>query len=290
MGIFISDMLQGVSVGMLYFLIAAGLTLVMGILGIVNFAHGAMYMIGAYVGWTVVQGLGSAGYSFLISCIISAIVLGAFAIFVEVILFRRIYQAEHLYQLILTFGLALFLEGLTLQVWGAEAKAVALPDFLHGSVGLYGLAFPVYLVFILIVSTFLAILLWLFLHKTRLGKECRAAAMDREVSETLGINVRKVLTTIFCVGGALAGLGGVLGVGLKSLNLGIGTDIVVTCFVIIVVGGMGRLEGALVAGILLGLLESFGGHYFQQLSMAFPFILMALVLVLRPQGLLGKGA
>lgn len=213
--------------------------------------------------------------------------MAALAAAMEVFLLRRVYKAEHIYQLLATFAVVLLIDGLTLEIWGAQPRTFALPTFIGGSLKILGSPFPTYLIFILFVSTFFGVLLWLFLYKTTLGNACRAAAMDSEMSEALGINVPRVVTLVFCIGGALVGLAGGLGVGLKGITLGLSAEVIITCFVIVIIGGLGNLKGTLVSALLLGLVESFGGHYLQQFAMALPFILMALVLILRPQGLLG---
>jgi branched-chain amino acid transport system permease protein len=283
----LQDLLIGLTFGMLYFLMGAGLTLTMGVLGIANFAHGAMFMAGAYVAWTVSQVLHGSGSAFWISCLMGGLAVAALAAIMEFFLLRRIYKAEHIYQLLLTFAVVLLIDGLILEIWGAQSRTFTLPTFLSGSLRIFGSPFPTYLIFILFVSIFLGVLLWLFIYKTSLGKTCRAAAMDSEISEALGINVPRVITLVFCIGGALVGLAGGLGVGLKAITLGLSAEVIITCFVVVIIGGLGNLQGTFVSALLLGLVESFGGHYLQQFSMALPFILMALVLILRPQGLLG---
>jgi branched-chain amino acid transport system permease protein len=283
----LQDFLIGLTFGMLYFLMGAGLTLTMGVLGIANFAHGAMFMVGAYIAWTVSQLLHGTGSAFWISCLMSGAVVGVLAAIIEFFLLRRIYKAEHIYQLMLTFVVVLLIDGLALEIWGAQSRTFALPGFLSGSLRIFGNPFPTYLIFILFVSIFLGVLLWLFLYRTSLGKACRAAAMDSEISQALGINVPRVITLVFSIGGVLVGLAGGLGVGLKGITLGLSAEVIITCFVIVIIGGLGNLQGTLVSALLLGLVESFGGHYFQQFAMALPFILMAFVLILRPQGLLG---
>ncbi len=286
-GLLTTDILNGLSRGMLYFLMTSGLALTFSVLGIINFAHGSFIMLGAYMAYTLLQATGMA-WAFFILIIISAILIGVVGLLVEAFLLRKIYESEHLYQLLLTFALVLITDGVVMEIWGGQTKSMLLPKYLMGAVNILGSAFPKYPLYILLVSVLLTIGLWQFLYRTNFGKATRAAAMDREMTESLGINVPAVFTGTFGLGIALAAFSGGMGLAMTSLSPGLGTHIVVTCFAVVVIGGTGSLWGALIAALILGIFESFGDHYFPQLAMALPYILMALILMLRPQGLLGK--
>lgn len=287
-GLICVDILSGLSRGFLYFLIASGLAVTLGTLGIINFAHGAFYMCGAYIAWTVAQSIGNVIGAFWIGAAVGGATMFIFGLLIEFFLLRRIYEAEHLYQILLTFGLVLFIDGLVLEIWGGLPKTIIQPEYLMGSLSIMGHPWPVYSLFILLFSASFAIVLWFLLYRTRFGKECRAAAMDREVSETLGINVPRVFMLMFAIGAGIASIAGGVGTAFYSVSPGLGAGIIVICFAIIVIGGMGSLMGAFIGALTLGMIESFGWHYFPWLAMLIPYILMAVILLIRPQGLFGR--
>jgi branched-chain amino acid transport system permease protein len=282
------DLMNGCASGMLYFLIASALTLIFGVLGIFNFAHGTFFMIGAYMTWTLINILGNVTWGFWLAILFSAILVGLLASVIEVSILRRLYKEDPVYQFLLFFGLVLFLDGACLIIWGPSNKGISLPSIISGSWIVAGMSFPVYYMFIIFVSVLIyAILCW-FLYRTNLGKTSRASAMDREMSEALGINVPAVFTAVFYIGVAIAGLCGGLACGMRALAPGLDLDVIMTCFAIVIIGGVGSLKGAFVAALLLGILQSFTGHYFQVIAMAIPYIFLAGVLLWRPQGLFGK--
>jgi branched-chain amino acid transport system permease protein len=286
-GTFIIDLLNGLSRGMVYFLMASGLTLIFSVLGIINFAHGSLILLGAYMTWSLSH-IVEPGLWFFVLVLLSGAVVGAIGILMEVFLVRRIYDAEHLYQLLLTFALIMIIDGGILEIWGGQPKTLFIPRALLGSVSIAGRPFPKYSLFLLLSSAIIAGLLWLFLAKTNLGLASRAAAADVEITSALGINVPLVYTATFAIGAALAGLSGATGLALKSLVPAAGAEIAVLCFAIIVIGGLGSLRGTLFSALIMGLFESFGDRYFPQAAMALPFIIMALILLIKPQGLFGK--
>ncbi|MBE9571629.1 MAG: branched-chain amino acid ABC transporter permease [Proteobacteria bacterium] len=287
-GLICIDILTGLSRGLLYFLIASGLAVTLGTLGIINFAHGAFYMCGAYIAWTVAQVIGNVIGAFWIGAAVGTAFMFLIGLLIEFVLLRRIYATEHLYQMLLTFALVLVIDGLALEIWGGLPKSIFLPEYLRGHLSVMGHPWPVYSLFTLLFSTALAIGLWFLLYRTRFGKECRAAAMDREVSEALGINVPRVFMLMFATGAAIAALAGGVGTAFYSVSPGLGVGIIVICFAIIVIGGMGSLMGAFIGALILGMIESFGWHYFPWLAMHIPYILMAVILLTRPQGLFGR--
>jgi branched-subunit amino acid ABC-type transport system permease component len=286
-GILLIDFLNGLSRGMLYFLMASGLNLVFSVLRIINFTHGSLIMLGAYFTWTLLQVIGG-DWSFIVIIILSGCAVGAIGILIETFFVRRIYESEHLYQLLLTFALIMIIDGLVLEIWGGQPRSIFLPRYLLGPVFIAGKPFPKYSLFTLFSSTAIAVLVWLFLYKTKFGKASRAAAADVEITSALGINVTYVYCGMFAIGVALAGFSGGLGLAMSSLTPGVGAHIAVTCFAVIVIGGLGSLTGTLIAALILGIFEAFGDHYFPQVAMALPFVIMALILLARPQGLFGR--
>ena len=279
------DLLSGLATGMFLFVVASGLTIIFGTLGILNFAHGCIFMIGAYVTWNLMQVLPGVLGLYWVAAILAGIVVVIVAIVIEILLLRRIYQAEGLYQLLLTFGLVFVLTGSAQEIWGTDAKMITVPTFIRGSLMLFGKVFPTYYVFLILFGVFLSLALWFFLRKTSLGKVARASAMDREITETLGINVPAVFTVVFCIGSFVAALAGGIGTGMRAITLNLGLDTVLICFVIVVSGGAKSLRGTFVASLILGLCDSFVGHYSQELSMFVPYFFLAVVLLTRPEGL-----
>ena len=282
------DILGGIAIGLFYFLIAAGFTVIFGVLRILNFAHGTVFLLGAYIISSVLDALYGTSGALWIAIIIGIGILGLLAIPIEMFLLRPIYKAEHLYQILLTFGLALFLEGVILQIWGGKFRVISLPSFLAGTLSIGDRAFPVYYLFIILASIFAGSTLWFFLYKTNIGRLARAAAMDKEVSEALGLNVPMIFTAVFCFGSVLAALAAGLGSGLRTLMLGWDLDVLLTSFVIVIVGGVGSIKGAFLASLIVGILESLAAHYFQTMSMSIPYLILVGVLLWRPYGLFGK--
>jgi branched-chain amino acid transport system permease protein len=283
------DLLGGIAVGLLYFLIAAGFTVIFGVLGILNFAHGSLFLLAAYIITSILDMFQGTGVGFLVAAVSATIALGLLAVPIEMFLLRPIYKAEHLYQVLLTFGLALFLEGVMLQVWGSKFRVISLPPILSGSLAIGGRAFPIYYIFIIFASLLAAFALWVFLYRTNIGRVSRAAAMDKEISEALGLNVPIIFTIVFCLGTMLAALGAGLGAGLRTIMTGLDIDVLLISLVVVIIGGVGSIKGAFIAALLLGIFESLAARYFQSVSMAIPYILLVGVLLWRPHGLFGRG-
>jgi branched-chain amino acid transport system permease protein len=222
---------------------------------------------------------------FWIAAILAGLIVAILAILIESFLLRRIYQSEALYQILLTFGLVFVLTGSAQEIWGTTPKAITVPSVISGSIILLGIAFPIYYVFLILFGILLSIALWFFLHKTSLGMAARASAMDREVTETVGINVARVFTLVFCIGSFVAAVAGGIGTGMRAISLNLGLDMVLICFVVVIGGGVRSLKGTLVASLILGISDSFIGHYFQGLSMFVPYFFLAAILITRPEGL-----
>jgi len=282
-------LINGLSEGMLLFIIASGLSLVFGVLRVINFAHGSLYMIGAFVAYSVSTLLTTGSLmSFLVLLLVVPPIIAVIGFVLEVTLFRRVYREEHLLQLLLTYALVLILDDVVRVVWGGDPRNVARPDLLAGSVDIMGLALPTYNVFILCVGPVVAVGLWLLLYRTRSGNMIRAAVSFPDTLGTLGVNVSRVMTATFMLGCWLAGLGGVLVVSLASIDLGIGMQKIIECFAVVVIGGLGSVGGALLGSLIIGTGVTFFQLPFGRWALVFPYLMMAVVLIVRPWGLFGR--
>lgn len=276
--------LHGLIYGMLLFLVASGLTLIFGMMGVLNFAHGALYMLGAYFSFSVLQWTGSFWLSLLIAPLFVAVV----GIVIERFLLRKVHVYGHAHELLLTFGIAYIVEELVKIFWGNEPLLVRLPAMLKGSVPLLGIEYPVYRLFILGVSTLVFVLLFMVLFRTRAGIIVRAAVMNKDMVDALGFNVPLIFLLLFGMGAWLAGLAGVIGGPYLITNPAMASTIIIDLFVVVVVGGLGSIQGALIASLLIGQLQSIGILILPQFAIFFEFLLMALVLIFRPHGLMGE--
>lgn len=282
--VYLTQGLHGIVYGMLLFLVASGLTLVLGMMGILNLAHASFYMLGAYFAYTVTRYTGS----FWLSLFVSPVIVGACGILIERFLLRKTYKAGHSAQLLVTFGLFFILNELVKIIWGTTPLSIAAPSILSSNIPFAGSSYPVYRLFILGFSVLVLLGMALVLARTRIGIIIRAAVSDAEMVEVLGNNVPLVFLLVFGGGAALAGLAGVIAAPFLSIYLSMGPDALMDCFVIIVVGGFGSLLGALIASLMIGILHSFGILWIPQLAMVFQFLLMALVLIIKPTGLFGE--
>ena len=273
---------------MLLFLVASGLSLIFGVSRIVNFAHGSFYMLGAYLTATLLERLPDWSARFALAALGASAAVALLGAFVEIGLLRRVYRAPELYQLLLTFGLVLVAGDLVRYVWGTQNRSVPLPRGLAGAVTVLGRPFPAYYLLIVGLGPVIALGLWGLFYRTRWGVLLRAATADREMVSALGVDQRWLFTSVFAFGAWLAGLGGALAAPLVALTPGMDTEIVVEAFVVVVVGGMGSFGGSLLAAILIGLLQSFGILVHERASLVLVFLLMAVALIVRPWGLLGR--
>jgi len=270
---------------MVLFLVASGLSLILGVLGVLNFAHGSLYMLGAYFTYTIMTMTGNFG----VSAILASIGVGILGVGVERVFIRRVYGAPLLFQLLLTYGFILVLDDAVKLIWGYKYHSIGLPEtFRRPPWTIAGTFIPSYYVLTIVVGAFVAVALWLFLSRTRLGKIIVAAAHDVEMVSALGINVPLLFTIVFGIGAALAGLGGVMAGPVRSVFPGMGFSVVVDSFIVVVIGGLGSVGGAFFGALLLGLSQSLGAVGFPSFEESLPFILMALVLIVRPQGIMGK--
>jgi branched-chain amino acid transport system permease protein len=280
--------LAGLANAMFLFLVASGLSLIFGVSRIVNFAHGSFYMLAAYLTHTLLLALPGSAAAFWLALLLAPLAVAALGAAVEVTLLRRVYGAPELYQLLLTFGLVLIVGDLVRWLWGPENRSVPLPAALAGSVTVLGRPFPAYYLLVVALGPLVTLGLWWVFHRTRWGVLLRAATADREMVAALGIDQRRLFTGVFAFGSGLAGLGGALAAPLVALTPGMDTAVIVEAFVVVVVGGMGSFGGSLLAALLIGELQSFGILVHERASLVAIFLLMAIVLVVRPWGLRGR--
>ena len=280
---FLVQTLNGLSFGGLLFLLASGFTLVFGLMRIVNLAHGAFYLVGGYVGLTVILATGS----FWLAIVAGAVAIAVLGGFVERVLLRRI-RGQELSEVLLTIGVAFVLGDLSLAVWGGDPIRLPVPDFLSGSADLGFVSYPRFRLFVAVLGVAVGVALWFVQNRTRVGAIVRAGVDDREMVAALGINIRRVFTGVFIFGAFLAGLSGVVGGAFLAVIPGADVEILLFALVVVILGGLGSLPGAAVGSILVGLIDSFARALVPELSFFTLFAPMAVVLVLRPHGLLGR--
>jgi branched-chain amino acid transport system permease protein len=280
-----AQLVNGVSYGLLLFIITCGLSLVFGILGVLNLAHGSLYMFGAYIAYSL-----TATYtqSFWLALLIAPISVALLALVVELILLRPTYQLGHLSQVLLTFGLAYVFHDLASIIWGSNVLSIPVPSILSGSIAIFGQTFPVYRIAVIIVGIVIAVLLWYIQEKTKWGAIIRAGLSDKQMVSALGINIKLVFTIVFVIGGLLAGFGGVVAGPILGLYPSMEFQTLILALVVLVIGGLGSISGTLVAGLLVGIVETFSRFLVPELSMFLVFGLMAIILIVKPNGLLGK--
>ena len=279
---FLIQLLNALQYGLLLFLVASGLTLIFGIMGIINLAHGSFYMIGAYMAFTLSSLTGSLAMAIIVGIILS-VLLG---ILLEWALFSRLYGRDHLEQVLLTYGLILIFEELRSIIVGNDVHGVAVPALLDHSIALGPtLTYPVYRLFMSAVCLAIAAGLYVLIQRTRVGMMIRAGASNREMVETLGVNIGLVYRVVFALGVALAAFAGMLADPVSSVYPGMGTQVLIICFVVVVIGGIGSVWGALAAALLIGLVDTFGKVFVPDYAGVAIYVLMAAVLLWRPEGL-----
>lgn len=280
-----AQLVNGLSYGMLLFIITCGLSLIFGILGVLNLSHGSLYMVGAYIAYSL-----TATYtqSFWMALIIAPIAVGVLALVVELVLLRPTYQLGHLSQVLLTFGLAYIIHDLSRVFWGSNVLSVQVPAMFAGSFSIFGQTFPSYRLAIIFVGVVLVTVLWLVQEKTKWGAIIRAGLSDKEMISALGVNIKVVFTAVFVIGGILAGLGGVISAPILGIYPNMEFETLILALVVLVIGGLGSFSGTFVASILVGVAETFGRYLFPELSMFIIFALMAIILIVKPSGLMGK--
>ena len=279
------QLLNGLQYGLLLFLVSSGLTLVFGIMGIINLAHGSFYMVGAYLAWSLASTTGSLAMAIALAVPLTVVIGMA----LERLLFRQLYTRDHLYQVLLTYGLILVFEELRSLVWGDDVHGVPVPELLKASIPLTDtLSYPVYRLAISGVCLLLALGLYLLIQRTRLGMMIRAGASNRDMVQSLGIDIKLLYTLVFAMGIALAAFAGMINAPLSSVFPNMGSQVLIICFVVVVIGGIGSVKGAMAASLLIGLTDTFGQVLLPELAGMLVYVLMAVILVWRPQGLFGK--
>ena len=279
------QVLNSVSQGMNLFIIASGLSVIFGVLRVINFAHGAFYMFGAYILYSVAE---SYGLGFWTGVAGAAAGLAIMAIVIERGLFRYIYDKEHLMQLLLTFAVVLILTDLAKMIWGTDQYSVSYPDGFGGALNLGITRYPTYRLLLILVGPVILVGLMLFTARTRWGRLTRAATQDREMLGALGVNVPVIYTGVFILGSALAGIGGALAAPFNSPTPGMDATIIVDCFVIVIVGGLGSVVGSFIGALIYGFVFNFGSVIVPNWQDVFPFLILLAVLLWRPQGLFGR--
>ena len=283
---FVIQFLHGLAYGMLLFLVASGLTLVFGMMNVLNIAHASFYMLGAYFSYQMLKMVGN----FWIGLIVCPIIVSFLGILMERFLLRRVHAAGHVQEFVITFGILFVINESVKWIWGTEPLPVPIPPALAGSVMIMGSVYPAYRLFILFFSLGILALMAYILMKTRLGITVRAAVSDRDMVSALGTNTPFVFMLVMGIGSWLAGLAGVIAGPFISTYPGMALEILVDCFVVTVTGGLGSLLGAIVASFLIGQLSSFGILFIPRFAIVFTFLLMAVVLIIKPTGLFGEKA
>lgn len=279
------QIVNGLSYGLLLFLITCGLSLIFGIMGVLNLAHGSLYMLGGYIALSITN---ASVTNFWVALVVAPLLVALICLIVEVGLLRPTYHLGHLSQVLLTFGLAYVFHDIAHYIWGSSVQSITVPSVISGSVQIFGQTFPLYRLVIMIVGLIIALFLWLFQEKTRWGAIIRAGLSDKEMVSGIGINIKFVFTLVFIAGGLLAGLGGVLAGPILGLYPGMEFEILILALVVLVVGGLNSITGSLVASLLIGLVDVFGKALLPQFTLFIIFGLMAIILIFKPQGLLGK--
>jgi branched-subunit amino acid ABC-type transport system permease component len=278
-----SQLLNGIAYGTLLFLLAAGLSLIFGLMNVVSLAHGSFFMLGAVIGFTIVKLTGS----YWLALVLAPLPVVALGIAMELWFMRRLYTRGHLDQVLLTFGFTFVFADLVKWIWGTDIKSLAIPPALQGMVDVLGIVFPTYRLFLIGFGVALALALWLFLERTRIGTMIRAGVDDAAMANGLGINVSLLFTSIFALGAGLAALAGVAAGPMVGIYFGMDVDIMVPAFIVIVVGGMGSLRGAFIGSMLIGIVDTMGKALFPDAALFLIYLLMVIVLLSRPQGLFG---
>jgi branched-chain amino acid transport system permease protein len=283
--------LNGLASASSLFLVASGLSIIFGVTRVVNFAHGSLYMLGAYIGWSLTRRLASFGaFGFWGGVLAAALIVGVIGIFIEMLILRRLRRAPELYPLLATFGVVLIVQDVALAIWGPEDLLGPRAPGLTGFVTIFASRFPVYELFLIAVGPLLLGGLWLLFRRTRFGLLVRAATQDREMVAALGVDERRLFSNVFFLGAALAGLGGALQLPREAVNLNMDVSVVVEAFVVVVVGGLGSLVGAYVAAVLIGVIQAFGILLLPKITLVLVFLVMGIVLAVRPYGLFGRFA
>ena len=281
----LGQLLLGLVNGSFYAVLSLGLAVIFGLLNIINFAHGALYMLGAFLAW---MGLSYLGLNYWIMLVVTPLVVGAFGVVLERTLIRHLYKLDHLYGLLLTFGITLLLEGLFRSMYGVSGQPYATPALLAGGVNLGFMYLPIYRGWVVVASLIVCFATWFVIEKTRLGALLRAGTENPKLVEAFGVNVPLVVTLTYGFGVGLAGFAGVLAAPVMQVSPLMGSNLIIVVFAVVVIGGMGSILGSIVTGLGLGIIEGLTKVFWPEASNTVVFIIMVIVLLLRPAGLFGK--
>lgn len=284
----IAQSVSGLTAAMFLFIVASGLSVIFGVLRVLNFAHGSFYMLGAYMAWQIAQWIGAFGGSFWVAVLGAAVAVSLLGGVIERLFLRHLYGREELYQLLFTYALVLILGDVARVLWGTQQLTIPRPAGLSGGLELLGIVIPHYNLFIIALGPTIAVACWLLLSRTGIGRMIRAAAYDREMLSALGADVGRLYTLMFMAGSFLAGLGGALVTPVRSIVPGMDVDIIVEAFIVVVIGGLGSFWGTFLGALIFGQVLAFGILIMPGFSIFAVFALMALVLIVRPSGLLGR--
>lgn len=279
------QILVGLSRTTILFIVSSGLSLILGVLRIPNVSHGSLYMIGAFATYSVATLIGGTA-GFWLALILAPLLVALLSLVVERGLFCHLYEREHLMLLLFTFSLTLVFGDLVKLLWGSDFRSLSLPPTIQGSFTLLGLPFPRYNLFLLVLGPLVAYGLWFLTNRTKIGKIARAAAVDREMVAAMGINVSWIFAAVFCIGCFLAGLGGALVAPTQNITQGMGHAIIMEGFLIVIIGGLGNIWGALLGALIFGLTDAVGILVWPQFAIVFPYLAVVVVLLFRPRGLL----
>jgi branched-chain amino acid transport system permease protein len=282
---YLIQLLNAVQYGLLLFLLSSGLTLIFGIMGVINLAHGSFYMVGAYLAYWLAKMTGSLWLALPFAILIAF----AIGLLLETTIFSRLYRRDHLYQVLLTFGLILIFEELRSIAFGDDVHGVAVPALLNFSIPLTDtLSYPVYRLFVTLVCLVIAGLMYFVIHRTRTGMRIRAGNSNREMAASLGVNMPLLFALVFASGVALAAFAGAIAAPISSVFPGMGNQILILCFVVVVIGGIGSINGALMASLAVGLADTLGKVIAAEYSAIAVYLVMAIILLWRPQGIANK--
>ncbi len=279
------QLFNGLIMGSIYVLLSLGLTIIFGTLGVVNFAHGALYMLGAYAAYTAVSLLGLPFFAAIILC---PVLVGVIGIILEKTLVSKLYDLPHFYNLLLTFGIMFAIQDGIKIIYGPEGEPFNIPDALSGAVNLGFMYYPKYRLFIIVLTAALAFGVWFFIARTKLGAIIRAGTDNSEMVSSLGINISRTFTLVFGLGAVLSGLAGVLSAPLQNVQPLMGMDILVETFVVVIIGGMGSIGGSILAGLIIGELVTLGIIFWPPMANTLIYAFMAFILIIRPRGLFGR--
>ncbi len=282
---FLGQLLLGLVNGSFYAMLSLGLAVIFGLLNVINFAHGALYMMGAFLAW---MGMAYFNLNYWVMLVLAPLLVGAFGILIEKTMLRWLYKLDHLYGLLLTFGITLMLEGIFRSVYGVSGQPYSVPEALQGATNLGFMILPNYRAWVVVASLVVCLATWLIIEKTKLGALLRAGTENPRLVEAFGVNVPLMVTLTYGFGVALAAFAGVLAAPVIQISPLMGSNLIITVFAVVVIGGMGSILGAIVTGLSLGVIEGLTRVFYPELSATVVFIIMAVVLMIRPAGLFGR--